>query len=544
MICYTFTEPLFLIFSKDLPSLLYYSHIPATAIALIVGFFVYFNGRKFLLNRLLLLISVCFSLWTLCNLISWTNIHSSFILFTWSFFGILSSFISIFCIYFVYVFLTKEDVSLRIKTIFAALLAPVLLLAATSVSLAGFNLTACDAFEYEGLAFQIYYTSLGVLAILWIFALLVGHYRRSSSSVRKQIILMGIGIESFLFSFFTMGFLGSYLTSLGLLPDSQIEMYGLFGMIVFMIYLAIIIVRFKTFNVGLLASQALVMALIVLIGAQLTFVRSLTNMILTAIALVLTGLIGIILIRSVRREILLRKHVETLAKDLEKSNQQQIILIHFITHQIKGFVAKSRNIFAGLREGDYGVLPDTMVPLVEEGFRSDTKGAETIQEILNAANIKSGKVTYKKESFDLKALIEEVLSDLRPLAEKKGLELTSALADVTLTGDKVQLVNAFKNLIDNSIKYTPSGSVAISLAQTDGKVHFEIKDTGVGITEEDMKGLFTEGGRGKNSQRVNVESTGFGLFIVKNIVEAHGGKVWAESEGGGKGSRFIVELPA
>ena len=79
----------------------------------------------------------------------------------------------------------------------------------------------------------------------------------------------------------------------------------------------------------------------------------------------------------------------------------------------------------------------------------------------------------------------------------------------------------------------------------DGRVvHLEIRDTGVGISEEDMKNLFTEGGHGKNSQKVNVESTGFGLYIVKNIIEAHGGKVWAESEGEGKGARFIVELPA
>ncbi|MDE2218039.1 MAG: HAMP domain-containing histidine kinase [Patescibacteria group bacterium] len=71
---------------------------------------------------------------------------------------------------------------------------------------------------------------------------------------------------------------------------------------------------------------------------------------------------------------------------------------------------------------------------------------------------------------------------------------------------------------------------------------FSVKDTGVGLSQEDKEKLFTEGGKGKNSQKVNVDSTGFGLFIAKNIVEAHGGKVWAESEGEGKGSEFWVEL--
>lgn len=235
-----------------------------------------------------------------------------------------------------------------------------------------------------------------------------------------------------------------------------------------------------------------------------------------------------------------------LTEDLERANEQQVILIHFITHQLKGFVTKSRNIFSSLLEGDYGVLPEPLKPLVEEGFRSDTKGGETIQEILNAANIKSGKVTYNMQPFDLKILIEEIAHDLKPNADAKGLQFILNLGDAPLefNGDRTQLQNALKNLIDNSIKYTPNGSVEVDLRKEEKKIHFEIKDTGVGITSEDMAKLFTEGGHGKDSQKVNVESTGFGLYIVKNIIEGHGGKVWAESEGAGKGSRFIAEFPA
>ena len=76
------------------------------------------------------------------------------------------------------------------------------------------------------------------------------------------------------------------------------------------------------------------------------------------------------------------------------------------------------------------------------------------------------------------------------------------------------------------------------------EIRFEVKDSGVGITPEDMKNLFTEGGHGKDSIKINVHSTGYGLFIAKEVVEAEGGKIWAESEGAGKGSRFVVELPA
>ena len=99
--------------------------------------------------------------------------------------------------------------------------------------------------------------------------------------------------------------------------------------------------------------------------------------------------------------------------------------------------------------------------------------------------------------------------------------------------------------MENSIKYTREGSIKISLSKKEnGRIFFVIKDTGVGITPEDKKNLFMEGGRGKDSVKINVDSTGYGLYSVKLIVEAHKGKVWAESEGLNQGSSFFVELPA
>ncbi|HYE23133.1 MAG TPA: ATP-binding protein [Candidatus Paceibacterota bacterium] len=546
MICHYYTEPLFLFYVPELSGILYYSHIPAIIIAFVTGLFILANDRKALPNRLLFAICTFFSGWTLLSLISWTNINSGFLLFSWSMFGVLSALISIFSIYFAHAFLEKKDLSVRTKAVLAALLAPVIVLAPTALNLTGFNISDCDAFGFENTWYELYYTSLGVIAMAWIAVLLLRSYKKALPGFRRQVVLMGTGLLLFLFSFYSTGYLASYLTSIGFLPDSELEMFGYFGIIVFVIYIGILVVRFKAFHAGLLAAQALLIALIALVGSQYTFVSNMTARGLVTVTLVLTLIAGVILIRSVRREIAQRKHIEELAGELEKANKQQIILIHFITHQIKGFLTKSRNIFAMAMEGDLGAVPETMKPMLEEGFKSDTKGVNTIQEILNAANIKSGKVTYTMSDIDLKKLIEEIAEDLRPGAEAKGLQLTFACDTESLIvkGDRVQLVNAFKNLIDNSIKYTLKGSVNVSLTKDEDTVRFKVEDTGVGITEEDMAKLFTEGGHGTNSTKVNVESTGFGLYIVKNIIEAHHGKVWAESEGEGKGSRFIAELPA
>ena len=110
-------------------------------------------------------------------------------------------------------------------------------------------------------------------------------------------------------------------------------------------------------------------------------------------------------------------------------------------------------------------------------------------------------------------------------------------------GDSIWLKEAINNLIDNSIKYTKEGKITVELEKKNSNILFSIKDTGMGITEEDKQHLFTEGGRGKDSVKVNVDSTGYGLFTVKLIVEAHKGTVSAQSEGPGKGSTFFVELP-
>lgn len=109
--------------------------------------------------------------------------------------------------------------------------------------------------------------------------------------------------------------------------------------------------------------------------------------------------------------------------------------------------------------------------------------------------------------------------------------------------DKIRR-HVIANLISNAIIYTPAGSVHVDLVRDGDTIRFSVKDSGVGVTPEDMVRLFTEGGRGKDSLLVNAHSTGYGLAIAKQMVELHSGKIWAESEGAGRGSRFVVELPA
>lgn len=527
-------------------SFLYYTHIPPTALALLLGIFVLAKNWKSTSARLLFALSVVFALWTTTDLLIWlTYDQATPMMFLWSLIGLLSTLLFAFTFFFTFAFVTGRSIPRWLALFWSALILPIIIATPTALNLEGFDILDCVAME--GTWFLYYYHALGLLTVLSIpfLPLLRRKEEAAKSAPRAAVVFATIGAELFLVTFLITSFLASYLVEAGVVPDFGLEQYGILAMAVFMAFLAYLIVQYHAFNVKLLAAQALVIALILLVSSQYLFAASSTNYWLVTVTLVLTVFFGLMLVQSVKREVRQREKIEKLARDLENSNKQQIILIHFITHQIKGFVAKSRNIFATLLDGDYGQVQDTMRPMLEEGLRSDTKGVSTIQEILNAANIKSGKVSYVKQEFDIKALVDEVGTDLRAAAEAKGLQLAidTGTEPLMFAGDRAQLVNAFKNLVDNSIKYTPKGEVRVSLAKDTGKIRFTVQDTGVGISKEDMAHLFTEGGHGKDSVSINVESTGFGLYIVKNIIEAHNGKVWAESEGAGKGSRFIAELP-
>jgi signal transduction histidine kinase len=236
-----------------------------------------------------------------------------------------------------------------------------------------------------------------------------------------------------------------------------------------------------------------------------------------------------------------------LKKELEEANSQQENLLHFISHEIKGFLTEGQNAFAGIVEGDYGDAPPQLRALAQAALLKMRAGVDTVMNILDASNLKKGTVSYKKEPYNFNLALEEALRAMQPKADEKHLTLTATvdkgkMYDTLGDADKIQH-HVIRNLVDNAIRYTPHGAIEVGLTAADGKIRFSVKDTGVGITNEDMQRLFTEGGHGKESIKVNVDSTGYGLFIAKQVVEAHGGRIWAESAGAGKGSEFIVELP-
>lgn len=555
MICYLFEEPAYLIFAQDIPALLYYSHIPATIIAILVGLFVFLNKRDSLLNLLLLLISLTFSVWTISSLFAWTNIHADFLAFIWPLFTVSSALLAILSVYFTYVFLDKKDTEFRNKVIFFLMLLPVLLFAHTDLSLRGFNLTNCDGFDHEGSYYRSYSVLLGFVAIGWIGALLVNRYRKADENFKKQIILMGVGIEAFLFLFISMTFTVAYFVSLGLMEDSSLELYSLFGMTFFMIMISVMIVKFKAFNVGMAAAQALVIALVLLVGSQFTYTETITAKILTAVTLALTGSIGVLLIRSVRKEIKQKEQLEVLTNKLEKANERLKELdklksefVSIASHQLRSPLTAIRGYASMLAEGSFGKLGAKAQESAERIEESARLMADSVEDYLNVSRIESGNMKYNLSDFNLRDKAEEVADELRPVALKKGLILlfrTDLKSKGVVNADIGKTVQIVHNLINNSIKYTQKGSINVFMRDDipAKKIYIEISDTGVGMSQKTIDALFQKFSRAEGANAVNSSGTGLGLFVANKMAEQMGGDIRAESEGEGKGSRFIFELP-
>lgn len=538
--CPGYADPSYFFFSNDVPAFLYYSHIPTILLAVFFAFFIGKAGSKTPGRWFLVGAMSSFALWVTSILVTWTHNDPSIITFAWGIYGALFGL----TVYFLYVFYHTFSHGVYpnfLTHLFAAvLLLPVLIFTPSTLHIYGFDLYGCGVDEFESLWFVGYYFAYGaIITFLMIVTGMVAYRHTEDVSRRKQIVLVGIGTTAFLTTLFTAGMLSSFTMLY------ELEKYAFLGLPIFLGYLAFVIVKYRAFDIRLLSVQALVFLLLFL-NFSVLFVRNISNARYIIFAtMVLTFVFGRYLINGVRNEIDQRQRIGRLAIELQNTNDQQSNLMHFITHQIKGFFTKSRNISSMILDGDFGTFDPQIEKMLRLGIENDDRGVALVQELLNATNLKRGTVQYNMVDADMREIVSEAVEMVGLSAKTKGLKYGAELPvnPVHVRCDVAFIKQALRNMVDNAVKYTPAGSVTVNLSVENGFAVVRIIDTGIGFSSEDREKLFTEGGRGSQSRKINVESTGYGLYIVKNVIEQHGGHVDATSVGLGQGSVFMATLP-
>jgi len=241
----------------------------------------------------------------------------------------------------------------------------------------------------------------------------------------------------------------------------------------------------------------------------------------------------------IRRDLALTRANEQLqALDTAKSE-----FISVAAHQLRTPLSALKWILYMLRNNEIA-NPDQQFEFLDKAIQSNERMIDLVNDLLEVDHIESGKDQFIFTSVNMKSLVGAISSELQTLVEKRGVHFKAEIeADAIVNGDVNKLRAVFQNLIENAIKYTPSGgSVGVTSVKEGDAIRILVTDSGIGIPMDQYYRIFSKFFRASNAMKVDTVGSGLGLFIAKEIVVRHGGKIWFESKIG-DGTVFFVELP-
>lgn len=323
------------------------------------------------------------------------------------------------------------------------------------------------------------------------------------------------------------------------------------------VIIAYAILKHNLFETKIVSTELLTFALWALLLFRALLATDLREQIINFSFFFVTIFFGIFLIRSVVREVESREQIERLALDLEQANEKlkefdrlKSEFLSMGTHQLRSPLTAIKGYASLIMEGSFGKVPKSIEEAVDRIYQSSRSMANTIEDFLTISRIEQNRMKYDFAVADLGKIVKDVMAELLPNAIKAGLQLTyvdDKRGPYNANVDLGKIRQVIINFLDNAMKYTPKGSITLRVGRNDTtkKILISFVDTGVGMTPETIGKLFQRFSRANDANKTNVMGTGLGLFVAKEMITAHkGGRVWAESEGSGKGSQFYIELDA
>lgn len=404
-----------------------------------------------------------------------------------------------------------------------------------------------------GVGKAIYDLAVG-LALLSGVGLLLGKYRTAAPENKGKFVYLFIGF------FLTAAI--AFVTNIGLnnyiQNSANYQLYsrlGAFSGIFIVLFSGYAIIKHRLLNIKIITTELLSLGILVFSLFQVLEAQRLSSLISNGIIFAILLAFIIMLVRSVEEEVRRKDELQVLSTNLAAANeklkeldQARAEFMSFASHQLRTPLTAIRGFASLLLEGSGGALTDAEKDMIGKISISSERMSQLVEDYLNLTRIESGQLEYRLNNYRMEDICQEVVDTLALKAKGNNLFLTyrkpaEILPEVMIDGPKVREV--VSNLVDNAIKYTPEGAVTVSLEwrKDDHCIRVTVADTGMGIATADIPKLFAKFARVKDEQHLKVKGTGLGLYVGKVMIENNGGRIWAESDGIDRGSRFIVELP-
>ena len=226
------------------------------------------------------------------------------------------------------------------------------------------------------------------------------------------------------------------------------------------------------------------------------------------------------------------------------NKDEQLDMILLIAHEIRAPLGIVKESIALVVDKILGKTNEKQQHVLMTARRNVDRIDRIVMNLVDISKLDAGKMELHKETFDLMALVRQTLAHFRPAADAQTVELKAVAGreHVEVSADKQRIAAVLAHLVGNAVKFTHKGRIEVTLEESAGEVTCTVKDTGIGISKENLSKLF-----GKYQQLAWVpgggeKGMGLGLAITKGIVELHGGRVGAQSEPG-TGSEFSFILP-
>jgi len=231
-------------------------------------------------------------------------------------------------------------------------------------------------------------------------------------------------------------------------------------------------------------------------------------------------------------------------EELKKISKRKSDFISSVSHELRTPLTSIKGYAAILLTGKLGAMPNEIKDRLEKINRHSDELVHMVNDLLDISRIESGKVDMKIETLDLKNITEKIADLFSDQFKTKNINFSSNIPQdcQKILADRSQIERVFINLVGNALKFTPqNGKIEINVKCENKITQIDVKDNGFGIPEDAQENIFEEFYRVDNAINQEVKGTGLGLPLVKNIIEAHQGKIWVKSRVG-EGSTFSFTL--